>query len=199
MHDDQTAFLLNEKGQRLPLHPENRALPASTNVTSDFVDKAVNQLGYVLFTLAHRAAVIELSPHSVQPRAARQASRIVTSTEAECVLLARAGDTWRRSKYEFFASKRVARAVLLWLARSAERRAAFERRVRAMVAIGEIEDDLSLPAPGYAVQVFDIDGFVDAHRRARSGDLRGTGFQRCRRFSGRHRGYAERAGRCGHQ
>jgi hypothetical protein len=199
MHDDKTAFLLNEKGQRLPLHPENRALPASTGATSDFVDKAVNQLGYVLFTLAHRAAVIELSPHSVQPRAARQASRIVTSTEAECVLLARAGDTWRRSKYEFFASTRIARAALLWLARTAETKAAFEKRVRAMAAIGEIEDDLWLPAPFYSAQVFDVDGFDDAHRRARSGDLRGTGFARCRQPSGRHRGHAERAGRCGHQ
>jgi len=198
MPDDKTVFLLNEKGQRLPLDTENRALPAPTGVTSDFVDEAVNQLGYVLFTLAHRAAVVELSPHSVQPRAARQASRIVTSSGAECVLLARAGEAWRRSKYQFFASTRVAGALLLWLARSAERRAALERRVRATAALDEIDEDLWLPAPGYAGQTSDVNGVVDAHRRERSGKLRGAGFAECRQPSGRDRAPAARAGRCGH-
>lgn len=198
MHDDTTAFLLNEKGQRLPLDPENRALlPAATGATSDFIDKAVNQLGYVLCTLAHRAAVIELSPHSVQPRAARQASRIVTNAAVESVLLARAGDTWRGSKYEFFASKRIARAALLWLARSAERRAAFEKRVRAMVASDEIDGDLWLSAPDNAMPPTALEGLVDAHRRECSESLRGV-FAGCRRPSGRHRGPAVRAARCGH-
>jgi hypothetical protein len=198
MHDNKTFFLLNEKGQRLPLDKENRALPAPTGLTSDFVNEAVNQLGYVLFTLAHRAAVIELSPHSVQPRAARQASRIVTSTAAECVLLVHAGEAWRRSKYQFFASTRVAGAVLLWLARSAERRAAFEKRVRATAALDEIEDDLWLPVPGHAVQTSDVNGVVDAYRRLRSAKLSGAGFAGCRRPSGRDRAHAARAGSCGH-
>jgi len=198
MPDDKTVFLLNEKGQRLPLDTENPALPAPTGVTSDFVDEAVNQLGYVLFTLAHRAAVVELSPHSVQPRAARQASRIVTSSGAECVLLARAGEAWRRSKYQFFNSTRVAGAVLLWLARSAERRAALEKRVRATAALNEIEEDLWLPGPGYAAQNSDGNGFADAYRRECLGNPRGAGFAGCGQPSGRDRAPAARAGRCGH-
>jgi hypothetical protein len=137
MGDRDAAFLLDERGHRLPLASDrksSRSSPACEAVEA--VDDAVNRLGFVLVTLAHRAAVIELCPHKVHPRAVRQASRIVVRAAAECVLLARAGDTWRRSKYEFFASTRAAIETLLEVTRSAEKRIAFEERVRAQTPGG---------------------------------------------------------------
>jgi hypothetical protein len=137
MDDRHAAFLLNEKGRRLPLSPERKSSSSSpTCKVWDAVDEAVNRLGFVLVTLAHRAVVIELCPHKVHPRAVQQASRIVVRGAAECVLLARAGDTWRRSKYEFFPSTRAAAEALLEVTRSAEKRLAFEERVRAQTPGG---------------------------------------------------------------
>jgi hypothetical protein len=134
MSNNEGAFLLNERGEHLPLvsGPPGAALREGSEV----IDDAVNSRGFVLVTLAHRAVVIELCPHRVQPRAVREASRIVTRAQAECVLLARAGDAWRRSKYEFFGSRRAARAALLAVARSADRRLTFEGKLRGQAPDG---------------------------------------------------------------
>jgi hypothetical protein len=130
MYSSTGALLLDAAGARLTIDAFFAREPGSAACK---IDNAINQRGFVLVTLAHRAVVVQLCPLAVAPLAALETFHHLKGIAAECVLLALRGDTWRRSQYEFFPSVEAAAKRIKSIARSASKRAAAKLTVRSSV------------------------------------------------------------------
>ncbi len=121
---DILSFLITGTGEHVATDDALLAEGTGANGAGGSLDLAVGQNGFVFMSLAHNAAMVELSPLKVQPIAALEALHVLKGIRAECVLMALPGDTWRASKYEFFTSTKAAINKLSSLTRSARKRQA---------------------------------------------------------------------------
>lgn len=135
MHAATGGFLLDDKGARISIDAFFGAEELGCGSGARKVDDAINLRGFVLMTLAHRAAVVELCPLTVAPLAALEAFHLAKETAAECVLLVLRGDTWRRSEYEFFSSVEAAARRIKSIARAASKRAAAKLRTQSSATL----------------------------------------------------------------
>jgi hypothetical protein len=136
MRSDNSCFLLNDAGRRLPADPFSLAQELGLAANSDVIDHAIRQFGFVRIQLAPHALFVELYPSKVAPLAALEAFHQVKVTSEECVLLACLGDSREHSRFEFFSSPKAARVTMGKLARAASRRAAAELQAGTTVSSG---------------------------------------------------------------
>jgi hypothetical protein len=118
------SFLITGAGEHIATDQAPLTKGTSANGTGDPVNLAVTQNGFVFISLAHNAAMFELCPLKVQPLAALETLHVLKGMRAECVLMLLPGDSWRKSKYEFFTSAKSAIDKLSSLTRSARKRQA---------------------------------------------------------------------------
>jgi hypothetical protein len=121
MADVSGTYLVSDSGTHVAIKPPTKSRAYTEKAA---IDQAIKSLGFVLIQPGHRVVLVELSPSTVSPLAARETLFQVRKADPECVLLTYAGDAWRRSKFEVFSPVKTALSKIERLARSASKRRA---------------------------------------------------------------------------